>query len=253
MGVLPRGTRRWGWRSGDGREGRADRHGPVVAARPHRRQRPRRGGHPAGRLREPALHPGRPPAGLGPDRPAAAAPPHRPGARRRRVRRGAELPFVSEQVFDQLGLEADDPARRVVKLANPLSDEEPALRTSLLPGLLAALRRNDGRGSHDLALFETGLVFQPRDAAKVAANLPVDRRPSPDDIAALNAALPEQPRHVAVVLVTPASRPAGGARAARPTGPTRSRPPGPSPARPAPTCACARGSTGRGTRAAAPS
>ncbi|MGA5796066.1 phenylalanine--tRNA ligase subunit beta [Streptomyces cellulosae] len=109
-------------------------------------------------------------------------------------------PFVSEQVFDQLGLDADDPARRVVKLVNPLSDEEPALRTSLLPGLLAALRRNDGRGSHDLALFETGLVFQPRDAAKVAANLPVDRRPSPDEIAALNAALPDQPRHVAVVL-----------------------------------------------------
>ena len=109
-------------------------------------------------------------------------------------------PFVSEQVFDQLGLDADDPARRVVKLVNPLSDEEPALRTSLLPGLLGALRRNDGRGSHDLALFETGLVFHPRDERRAAANLPVDRRPSEDDIAALDAALPEQPRHVAVVL-----------------------------------------------------
>jgi phenylalanyl-tRNA synthetase beta chain len=109
-------------------------------------------------------------------------------------------PFVSEQVFDQLGLDADDPARRVVKLVNPLSDEEPALRTTLLPGLLGALRRNDGRGSHDLALFETGLVFQPRDEKRVAANLPVDRRPSADDLAALDAALPDQPRHVAVVL-----------------------------------------------------
>ncbi|MDT0398231.1 MULTISPECIES: phenylalanine--tRNA ligase subunit beta [Streptomyces] len=109
-------------------------------------------------------------------------------------------PFISEQVFDQLGLDADDPARRVVKLVNPLSDEEPALRTSLLPGLLGALRRNDGRGSHDLALFETGLVFHPRDERRAAANLPVDRRPSEDDIAALDAALPEQPRHVAVVL-----------------------------------------------------
>ncbi|MFI2377786.1 phenylalanine--tRNA ligase subunit beta [Streptomyces sp. NPDC018964] len=109
-------------------------------------------------------------------------------------------PFVSEQVFDQLGLDADDPARRVVKLVNPLSDEEPALRTSLLPGLLGALRRNDGRGSHDLALFETGLVFRPREEQRVAANLSVDRRPSEDDIAALNAALPHQPRHVAVVL-----------------------------------------------------
>ncbi|MGC9377173.1 phenylalanine--tRNA ligase subunit beta [Streptomyces sp. MH13] len=109
-------------------------------------------------------------------------------------------PFVGEQVFDQLGLDADDPARRVVKLVNPLSDEEPALRTTLLPGLLGALRRNDGRGSHDLALFETGLVFHPRDEQRVAADLPVDRRPGEDDLAALDAALPDQPRHVAVVL-----------------------------------------------------
>ncbi|MGC9544450.1 phenylalanine--tRNA ligase subunit beta [Streptomyces sp. UG1] len=109
-------------------------------------------------------------------------------------------PFVSEQVFDQLGLAADDPARRVVKLVNPLNDEEPALRTSLLPGLLGALRRNDGRGSHDLALFETGLVFRPREERSVAGHLPVDRRPTDEEIAALNAVLPEQPRHVAVVL-----------------------------------------------------
>ncbi|PNG23342.1 phenylalanine--tRNA ligase subunit beta [Streptomyces cahuitamycinicus] len=109
-------------------------------------------------------------------------------------------PFIGEQVFDQLGLEADDPARRVVKLSNPLNDEEPALRTSLLPGLLAALRRNDGRGSHDLALFESGLVFLPRAEQRIAAVLPVDRRPTDEELAELNAALPEQPRHVAVVL-----------------------------------------------------
>ncbi|NUP14638.1 MAG: phenylalanine--tRNA ligase subunit beta, partial [Streptomyces sp.] len=109
-------------------------------------------------------------------------------------------PFVSEQVFDQLGLAADDPARRVVKLVNPLNDEEPALRTSLLPGLLGALRRNDGRGSHDLALFETGLVFQPREERGAAGHLPVDRRPTDEEIAALNSVLPRQPRHVAVVL-----------------------------------------------------
>ncbi|SEF13845.1 phenylalanine--tRNA ligase subunit beta [Streptomyces sp. Ag109_O5-10] len=109
-------------------------------------------------------------------------------------------PFVSEQVFDQLGLAADDPARRVVRLTNPLNDEEPALRTSLLPGLLGALRRNDGRGAHDLALFETGLVFLPRAEQGVAGHLPVDRRPTDAELAALDAVLPEQPRHVAVVL-----------------------------------------------------
>ncbi|GGX91154.1 phenylalanine--tRNA ligase subunit beta [Streptomyces minutiscleroticus] len=109
-------------------------------------------------------------------------------------------PFLGEQVLDQLGLAADDPARRVVKLVNPLSDEEPGLRTTLLPGLLGALRRNDGRGSHDLALFETGLVFRARGEARVAGRLPVDRRPTDEELASLTAALPEQPRHAAVVL-----------------------------------------------------
>ncbi|MFJ9827935.1 phenylalanine--tRNA ligase subunit beta [Streptomyces sp. NPDC101160] len=110
-------------------------------------------------------------------------------------------PFIGEQVFDQLGLDADDARRRVVKLVNPLSDEEPALRTTLLPGLLGALRRNDGRGSHDLALFETGLVFRPTEGRPgVAVRLPVDRRPSDEDIARVNAALPAQPRRAAVVL-----------------------------------------------------
>ncbi|MEU1025559.1 phenylalanine--tRNA ligase subunit beta, partial [Streptomyces sp. NPDC005904] len=107
-------------------------------------------------------------------------------------------PFIGESVFDQLGLAADDPNRRVVKLVNPLSDEEPALRTTLLPGLLAALRRNDGRGSHDLALFETGLVFFPQDELKVAVRLPVDRRPTDEEIASLTEALPVHPRHPAV-------------------------------------------------------
>ncbi|SFL12923.1 phenylalanine--tRNA ligase subunit beta [Streptomyces pini] len=109
-------------------------------------------------------------------------------------------PFVGDAAFDRLGLEADDPRRRTVRLVNPLSDEEPALRTTLLPGLLAALRRNDGRGSHDLALFETGLVFRPTGQETAAVRLPVDRRPTDEELASLTAALPEQPRRAAVVL-----------------------------------------------------
>ncbi|WP_432250068.1 phenylalanine--tRNA ligase subunit beta [Streptomyces sanyensis] len=109
-------------------------------------------------------------------------------------------PFLGEEVFDRLGLEADDARRRVVTLVNPLSDEEPALRTTLLPGLLGALRRNDGRGSHDLALFETGLVFLPTGEERRAPLPSVDRRPSAAEIAELDAALPHQPRRAAVVL-----------------------------------------------------
>ncbi|MFI0927341.1 phenylalanine--tRNA ligase subunit beta [Streptomyces sp. NPDC021012] len=110
-------------------------------------------------------------------------------------------PFIGEQALDHLGLDADDARRRLVKLVNPLSDEEPALRTTLLPGLLGALRRNDSRGSHDLALFETGLVFRPTEGQPgVAVRLGVDGRPSDEEIARVNAALPEQPRRAAVVL-----------------------------------------------------
>ncbi|AEW97573.1 MULTISPECIES: phenylalanine--tRNA ligase subunit beta [Streptomycetaceae] len=109
-------------------------------------------------------------------------------------------PFLGDAVLDQLGLEPDDPRRRTVRLVNPLSDEEPGLRTTLLPGLLSALRRNDGRGSHDLALFETGLVFRPTGQEPLPPRLSVEHRPSDEEIAALDAALPAQPRHVAVVL-----------------------------------------------------
>ncbi|MFE2707288.1 phenylalanine--tRNA ligase subunit beta [Streptomyces mirabilis] len=130
-------------------------------------------------------------------------------------------PFIGEHVFDQLGLAADDPKRKVVKLVNPLSDEEPALRTTLLPGLLHALRRNDGRGSHDLALFETGLVFQPQDELRVAGRLPVDRRPTDEEIASLTAALPVQPRHAAVVRAGARGAGRGGGR-----GPPGARAPG---------------------------
>ncbi|WP_329130185.1 phenylalanine--tRNA ligase subunit beta [Streptomyces sp. NBC_01476] len=109
-------------------------------------------------------------------------------------------PFLSGEVFDQFGLDQDDSRRRTVRLANPLYDSEPALRTTLLPGLLATLRRNLGRGAHDLALFETGLVFHPKAEAVVPPRLPVDRRPTEEEIAQLEAALPDQPRRAAVVL-----------------------------------------------------
>lgn len=109
-------------------------------------------------------------------------------------------PFLGEAVLDQFGLAADDARRRAVILENPLSEEEPALRTTLLPGLLAALRRNVSRGNQDVALFETGLVFRPTGEERPAVRLPVDRRPSDEELAELATALPRQPRHVAVVL-----------------------------------------------------
>jgi phenylalanyl-tRNA synthetase beta chain len=108
-------------------------------------------------------------------------------------------PFVASAVHDLLGLPADDERRRAARLANPLSEAEPELRTSLIPGLVATVQRNLGRGNRDLALFETGLVFVPRPATP-PPRPSVEHRPSDTELAALDAALPDQPRHAAVIL-----------------------------------------------------
>ncbi|MDM4718547.1 phenylalanine--tRNA ligase subunit beta [Micromonospora sp. WMMA1363] len=109
-------------------------------------------------------------------------------------------PFVAPELADLLGLSADDPRRHAVRLANPLSEEEPLLRTTLLGPLLGMLRRNLGRGQRDLALYEIGSVFLPRPDAGVPPRMGVEQRPSDAVFAAADAVLPDQPRHVAVVL-----------------------------------------------------
>ncbi|MGY1849544.1 phenylalanine--tRNA ligase subunit beta [Blastococcus sp. SYSU DS1021] len=109
------------------------------------------------------------------------------------------FPFLGTAQLDALGLPADDDRRRVITVRNPLSEEAPALRTTLLPGLLAALGRNLARGLRDVALFEHGSVFPGGSGA--AAPLPgADRRPDDATLAALLGAVPAQPWHVAVVL-----------------------------------------------------
>jgi phenylalanyl-tRNA synthetase beta chain len=110
-------------------------------------------------------------------------------------------PFGSRSDADLLGLPPEDMRRPAVMVANPLSDDEPLLRTTLLPGLLRVLARNVGRGFADTALFEIGLVFRPRPGAAAAAPiLAVDRGPTVAELASLEAALPDQPLRVGAVL-----------------------------------------------------
>ena len=110
-------------------------------------------------------------------------------------------PFTSAADFDRLQLRADDARRRAVRLANPISDDEPLMRTTLLPGMLRTLARNLGLGFSDVALYEFGRVFSPRpDAPPTAPILRVDRGPAVHELALLEAALPDQPLRVGAVL-----------------------------------------------------
>jgi phenylalanyl-tRNA synthetase beta chain len=101
-------------------------------------------------------------------------------------------PFVSESAAAVFGPDAP-------RLVNPLSETDALLRPSLLPGLLAAAARNASRGLGDVALYETGHVFigQGRTGARVPG---VADRPSDDELRALDATLPAQPRHLGLVL-----------------------------------------------------
>ncbi len=105
------------------------------------------------------------------------------------------FPFVAPAMRELLGL-----SPRGVWLVNPLSEGEPELRTSLLPGLLTTAVRNVGRGLHDLLLFEAGQVFLPRPDAAPMPVPPVHSRPSAEQLVAVDAALPHQPQRLAAVL-----------------------------------------------------
>jgi len=110
-------------------------------------------------------------------------------------------PFATATEADSLMLPLEDPRRPAVKVANPLSEDQPRLRTTLLPGLFRTLVRNIGRGFADTDLFETGLVFLPRPGSTgIAPILATDRGPTEAELATLAAALPDQPERVAGVL-----------------------------------------------------
>jgi phenylalanyl-tRNA synthetase beta chain len=142
-----------------------------------------------------------------------AAPPGRGLTRAQRARRAVNaalatagfvealsFSFASLEDLDKMGVPADDERRRLNKIVNPLSETAPYLRSSLLPGLFAAVARNRSRGTDDLALFEAGSVFFARDPLRPAPRPPVTGRPAPEELAAMDDALGRQPRHLATVL-----------------------------------------------------
>lgn len=109
-------------------------------------------------------------------------------------------PFVGDDRHTALGLDAARERAQTVAVANPLSAQEPLLRTRVLSTMVDALARNVARGSKDVALFEIGLVVQRDGAPQVAPTVDVGVRPDAQTLDAIHAAVPPQPRHVAMLL-----------------------------------------------------
>ena len=107
-------------------------------------------------------------------------------------------PFVSQEMVDLLGFTGD--RAKSFKIANPMSEEFPLLRTHLLPGLLTTAVRNIGRGSKNLAIFEIGTIFRNTTSLGKAVNPGISKRPSGKVIKDIYDGVPKQMLFVGAVV-----------------------------------------------------
>ena len=111
-------------------------------------------------------------------------------------------PFISADALERQGIAAGDERRRLLRLANPLQEDAPYLRSSILDSLLETARLNVSRSNPSVAVFEQGLVTRPGNLVP-AAPAGVGARPSDAELKALHCAIPSQPHHVAGVACGP--------------------------------------------------
>jgi len=67
--------------------------------------------------------------------------------------------FVSPQWTSRLGIAEGDDRSRLVRIKNPLAEDQSVMRTTLLGGLLETMKRNSRLSSFDLKIFEMGKIF----------------------------------------------------------------------------------------------
>ncbi|MDX9871441.1 MAG: phenylalanine--tRNA ligase subunit beta [Clostridia bacterium] len=67
--------------------------------------------------------------------------------------------FINPRHLERLQLSEGDALRDVIPVANPLSEEQGIMRTTLLPGLLDVIGRNLNQRNKDLAVYELGKVY----------------------------------------------------------------------------------------------
>src|SRR5262249_4122103 len=83
--------------------------------------------------------------------------------RARRARRALAARGFTEAItwsfLPRATAEAFGGGQDTLELANPISSEMTSMRPSLLPGLLAGVKRNRNRGTQDIALFEVGQSY----------------------------------------------------------------------------------------------
>lgn len=107
-------------------------------------------------------------------------------------------PFVSPEIMQLLGFTGD--RAKTFRIANPMSEETPFLRTHLTPGLLLTAKRNLNRGAKSVAIFELGSIFRNLMELKSQSSIATDKKPAPNVISEIYGSVPKQPLHAGGIL-----------------------------------------------------
>jgi phenylalanyl-tRNA synthetase beta chain len=110
-------------------------------------------------------------------------------------------PFLSSKQIGDLGIKKSDERHKLVQLANPLSEDQPFLRTTLLPGLFDAALRNISRGQDDLSLFEVGSIYIKKSKTVKKSTPSLLARPTLKEIQKLDDLLPKQPKFMSAIFI----------------------------------------------------
>lgn len=70
--------------------------------------------------------------------------------------------FTHPDMFDKMRVPEDSELRKAIEIMNPLTDEYPLVRTTLLSGIMENVARNFSRKNEDVRLFEIAPVFYPK-------------------------------------------------------------------------------------------
>lgn len=81
--------------------------------------------------------------------------------------------FTHPQTFDKMNVATDSQLRVAVPIMNPITDEFPLLRTTVVSSILETVARNLSRKNDDIRIFEIGSVFTPK--ALPMAELPIEK------------------------------------------------------------------------------
>lgn len=67
--------------------------------------------------------------------------------------------FIHENSCDRLNLAEEDKKRNVETILNPISDQMSVLRSSMIPGLLETMKKNNSQQIPSVRIFEIGKIF----------------------------------------------------------------------------------------------